>query len=99
MSIRTVVAFVLALVFGGAAAVGVTQVLNQEKPKPPPVPVTETVPCVVPVVAILPGTKITPDMLAIVQGPRGSVPAGLITRPEEAVHRISHSRLRSPILG
>jgi pilus assembly protein CpaB len=71
---------VLALVFGGSAAVGVNQFIKSP-------PRTEVVSVVVAAGDIPRGQTLTADLLKTRDFPKDFVPAGAITKPEDAIDR------------
>lgn len=83
MTIRTVLILVLALMFGGAAAVGVTMFNNQELGAAN----VETVPVVVLATNCPRGIRLTADMLATRDWPKHLVPPGAFTKIEDVVGR------------
>ena len=90
MSGRTIVIAVLALVFGGSAAVGVNLLYNQA-----PVTKTETVPVVVAAHDIGRGTLVTPDLVTTREFPKDLVPEGAMNGLDEAIDRVAfHSLVR-----
>jgi len=90
VSIRTVLVVLLALIFGGSAAIGINNYVmqrNQEPvaaPVPPPV---ETVPVVVAAVEIQRGKTVTPDLLTTKDYPKDLVPTGAVTNVKDALER------------
>jgi pilus assembly protein CpaB len=84
VSIRTVLIVGLALVFGLSAAVGVAQMSRR-----PAAAAEETVPVLVAVVDIPRFTTVTAEMLKTRDFPKAMVPAGSITKLEDAVDRVT----------
>jgi pilus assembly protein CpaB len=72
----------LALVFGGSAAVGVNQFLQRA-----PTPKADTVPVLVAAVDMPRGGNITPEQVKVRDLPKEAVPAGALTKTEEAENR------------
>jgi pilus assembly protein CpaB len=85
VSIRTLLIVVLALVFGGSAAVGINKMRG-----PQTVVAPETVAVVVAAVDIPPFTTVTAQMLKTQDFPKNLVPPGSLTSLEEAVDRVTH---------
>jgi pilus assembly protein CpaB len=86
VSIRSVLIVVLALVFGGSAAVTVKN-LNLQGPGSPSSEV------VVAAVDIPRGVTVTADMVKARAWPADGVPPGALTKPEDAVGRAARSRM------
>jgi pilus assembly protein CpaB len=84
VSIRTVLVVVLALVFGVSAAVGV---VSLRAPRAQAAPV-ETVPVVVTAVDVPRFTALAPEHLTVRDWPKELVPAGALTRVEDATDRV-----------
>ena len=94
MSGRTIMIAVLALTFGGSAAVGVNLLYNQAPATP-----TETVAVVVAAHDIGRGTLVTTDLVTIREFPKNLVPEGAMNRIEEAVDRVAfHSLVKDETL-
>jgi pilus assembly protein CpaB len=83
MSLRTVLIIVLALISGGSAAIGISNLTRQEV-RPPP---EETVDVVVAASDIPRGNSVAGDQLVVKKYPRELAPAGAISRLEDAVDR------------
>jgi pilus assembly protein CpaB len=77
---------ILALAFGGAAAVLANKLINQEAPA---VAKTETVPVVVAAADIHRGSVITAEMVTTDNWPKDKVLPGMVTRLEDAVERVT----------
>jgi pilus assembly protein CpaB len=88
MSLRTVLVVVLALVFGGSAAVGVNKIIQPPPPEPP-----ETVAVVVAAKEVPRYTTISADMLKTQDFPKGLVPPRALTKVENAVDRVTYGPL------
>ena len=88
MSGRTILIGVLALIFGGSAAVGVNLMYNQA-----PAPPTETVAVVVAAKDIGRGTLIAPDLVTTREFPKDLVPPGALVRLEDALERVAFHSL------
>jgi pilus assembly protein CpaB len=84
MSARTILIAVLALTFGGSAAVGVNLLYNQAPSAP-----AETTAVVVAADDIGRGTLITPDLVTIRQFPKDLVPLGAMNRVEDVLDRVA----------
>ena len=82
MSPRSILITVLALVFGGSAAVGVSSFIQN-----PQAPKADVVPVVVAAVEIPRGGSITAEQIKTRDFPRELVPPGAITKVEDAVDR------------
>jgi len=82
MSVRSLMIVVLTLVFGGSAAMGVNAFL-----KTPPSPQGETVPVVMAVIDMPRGGNVSSDMVALKNYPKDMVPAGALSKVEDAVDR------------
>jgi pilus assembly protein CpaB len=82
VTLRTLLLVLLALASGGSAAVGIKRLRNQE---PPPKP--DTVSIVVATTAIPRGGMISADALTLREYPKDLVPAGAMTRVEDALER------------
>jgi pilus assembly protein CpaB len=82
--LQTILALVLALVFGGSAAAGVNLYLKSlgraEK--------VDTVPVVVAAADVPRGGTLTADVIATRDFPRAIAPAGALSKPEEAIDRV-----------
>src|SRR5262249_3280372 len=99
MSLQTVVAVGLALVFGICAAVGVnfaTRPSEESSPdtdsspvESPPPPTVEMFKVVVAAKHIPRHTPVTPAQVKLEEFPKSLVPAGALTRIEDAVQRLS----------
>jgi pilus assembly protein CpaB len=83
---QTVLIVVMALVFGGSAAVGVYTVVRRSKGAGP---APEMVPVVVAAVDITRGGTIVPELIKIRAFPKDLAPAGAITKLEDAVERVA----------
>jgi pilus assembly protein CpaB len=96
VSIRSVLIVVLALVFGGSAAVGIGKLRG-----PQTVAVTETVAVVVAAVDVPRFTTISAEMLKTQEYPKDLVPPGALASIADAVGRVSFSPLvmDEPILN
>src|SRR5271165_4115693 len=90
MSVRSLLMIALALILGLSAAAGVNAFM-QRVPGPKsavvPVPVPVPVPIVVAVVDLPRGASITPEEVKIKEFPRDLVPAGALSKLEDAVNR------------
>ena len=82
MSARSLLMVALALILGGSAAVGVNSFMQGATG-----PKSAVVPVVVAVVDLLRGGSITPEAVTIKQFPRELVPAGALSKLEDAVNR------------
>lgn len=80
MSPRTLIVTVLALIFGGSAAVGVNALIKSP-------PKGDVVPVVVAAADIARGGTITAEVLKTREFPRDLVPPGAITKKEDAIER------------
>jgi pilus assembly protein CpaB len=89
MSIRSVLVVVLAVTFGGSAVIGVNSLLRSGTPAPP----VETVAVVVAKGEIARFTLVTEDLVTTHDYPKNLVPAGAVTRVEDAVDRLTLSPL------
>jgi pilus assembly protein CpaB len=89
VSSRTIVIGILALVFGGSAAIAVNLFYNQKSDTAS----TETVPVVVAKAEIPRGVLIGPAALTIRDFPKEAVPAGSFTQVDEAVDRVAFQSL------
>ena len=88
MSVRSLLMVALALILGGSAAVGVNSFMQRMSgPKSAVVPVPVVVPVVVAVVDLPRGASITPEAVKIKEFPRDLVPAGALSKLEDAVNR------------
>jgi len=88
MSVRSLLMVALALILGGSAAVGVNSFMHRvPDPKSAVVPVVVSVPVVVAVVDLPRGASITPEAVKIKEFPRELVPAGALSKLEDAVDR------------
>lgn len=86
MSVRSLLLVALALILGGSAAVLVNSIMRRvPDPKSAVVPVV--VPVVVAVVDLPRGASITPEAVKIKEFPRELVPAGALSKLEDAVNR------------
>jgi pilus assembly protein CpaB len=85
VSSRTVLVVALALVCGGAAAVGVNILINE-----PAAAGADTVPVVVAAVDISRGVTVSADLVKTRACPKELVPAGAITTLDEAVGRVAY---------
>jgi pilus assembly protein CpaB len=91
---RTILIAVLALTFGGSAAVGVNLLYNQAPAAP-----TETVAVVVAANDIGRGTLITPDLVTVREFPKDLVPLGALNRVEDVLDRVAfHSLVKDETL-
>ena len=86
MSVRSLLMVALALILGGSAAVGVNSFM-QRVPDPKSAVVPVVVPVVVAVVDLPRGASITPEAVKIKEFPRDFVPAGALSKLEDAVNR------------
>jgi len=82
MSVRSLLMVALALILGGSAAVGVNSFMHRV-----PDPKSAVVPVVVAVVDLPRGASITPEAVKIKEFPRELVPAGALSKLEDAVNR------------
>jgi pilus assembly protein CpaB len=83
--LQTILALVLALVFGGSAAAGINLYLKGlGRPEK-----VDTVPVVVAAADVPRGATITADLIATRDFPRAIAPAGALGKPEEAVDRVA----------
>ena len=82
MSPRSLLVVVMALVFGGSAAVGVNSFVNN-----PASPKTDVVPVVVAAFDVPRGGNLTADMVKIRDFPREIVPQGTLSQVQDAVDR------------
>ncbi|MGZ3384941.1 MAG: Flp pilus assembly protein CpaB [Isosphaeraceae bacterium] len=87
MSVRSLLLVALALILGGSAAVMVNSFMRSHDPKSAVVPVVVSVPVVVAVVDLPRGASITPEEVKIKEFPRDLVPAGALSKLEDAVNR------------
>jgi pilus assembly protein CpaB len=87
VTVRSVLIVVLALVFGGSAAVGITSL------RPQPSSGGEVEQVVVVSVDVPRGTTLTDDVVKVRDWPKNGVPPGALTRLEDAVGRVSLDRL------
>jgi len=87
MSVRSLLMVALALILGGSAAVMVNSFMRSHDPKSAVVPVVVSVPVVVAVVDLPRGASITPEAVKIKEFPRELVPAGALSKLEDAVNR------------
>jgi pilus assembly protein CpaB len=83
--LRSILIVVLAVVFGGTAAIGVTSLRSQGEPAPAP----ETVPVVVAAADVPRGALVTANLLKTRDWPKNLVPEGALTRLEDAVDRVA----------
>ncbi len=83
MSIRSLFAVVMALVFGGSAAVGVSSYVN----RPPPTVNLERVKVIVAAVDLPRGMLLTPVLLKEQDVPKQQVPSRAVTKMEDALNR------------
>ena len=87
MSVRSLLLVVLALILGGSAAVLVNSFMQRMSgPKSAVVPIVD--PVVVAVVDLPRGASITPEAVKIKEFPRDLVPAGALSKLEDAVNRV-----------
>ena len=84
MRLQSLLVVALALVFGGSAAVGVRSFVNNRGTAAPK---ADTVPVVVAVIDIARGGMITSDLIKTRDFPKDMVPAGALTKPEDAIGR------------
>ena len=84
MSYRSVLVVVLALIFGGSAAIGINTVL-----KAPPTKKAETVPVVVAATEVTRFSALREDQMTIREFPRDLVPPGAISSVQDAVGRVT----------
>jgi pilus assembly protein CpaB len=89
VSLRSVLVVVLALFFGGSAAVGINALRN---PPPPAAPV-ETIPVVVAAVDVPRFSSLSAPMLKTRDFPKDLAPPGSLTRVEDAVDRVTFNQL------
>jgi pilus assembly protein CpaB len=89
MSIRTILIVLLALVFGGSAAVGI----NKLRTPPPPPPEPETVPVVVAAKEVPRATTVSAQDLTTREYPKEHVPPEALTSIDEAVGRVTEGKL------
>lgn len=82
MSVRSLMMVALALFLGGSAAVGVNSFMQVA-----PAPRGDVVPVVVAVVDLPRGGSITPEAVKIKEFPRELLPAGTLSKQEDAVNR------------
>src|SRR5271166_3244360 len=88
MSVRSLLMIALALILGLSAAAGVNAFMQRVPgPKSAVVPVVVSVPVVVAVVDLPRGASITPEAVKIKEFPRDLVPAGALSKLEDAVNR------------
>ncbi len=86
MRVRSLLLVVLALILGGSAAVLVNSLMQRVSgPKSAVVRIVD--PVVVAVVDLPRGASITPEAVKIKEFPRELVPAGALSKPEDAVNR------------
>lgn len=85
MSLRTALVVVLALIFGGSAAMGINLLLNQGMAGPKP----DTVSVVVTAVDVSRGMTITADLVKVREWPPALVPDGAVKTVEDAVDRVA----------
>src|SRR3954452_3093029 len=86
MTPRTFLIITLALVSGGSAAVGVNTLRNQNN-QGPGAAKPDTVPMVVAAVDIPRGVTVTATLVKTRNYPKDLVPAGVITKLEDALNR------------
>ena len=82
MSVRSIVMVALSLVFGGSAAVGVNSYMKGAPP-----PRGDVIPVVVAAFDLPRGGSITQEALKVKEYPKDLVPAGALSKPEDAVDR------------
>lgn len=82
MSVRTVMIVLLALLFGGSAAVGINILRQQPNTEPP-----DTVTVIVAKAPINRGTRVSPDMLAKTDWPKNALHEGMLTSLDDAADR------------
>jgi pilus assembly protein CpaB len=82
VSPRSLLVVVMALVFGGSAAVGVNSFVNN-----PPTPKLDVVPVVVAALDVPRGGNLTADMVKTRDYPRGVVPQGAVSQVQDAIDR------------
>jgi pilus assembly protein CpaB len=85
MSVRTALAWVLALAFGGSAAFGVNALTKKNSAADRP----DTVSVVVAATNIPRFTTISPEMLKLSKVPRSLLPPGAFADPDEIVDRVA----------
>jgi pilus assembly protein CpaB len=85
---QSIVAVVLALVFGGSAAVGVRQFIGT-----PSAPRVETVSVIVAKMTIPRGMLVIPDLIKTRDYPKDLVPAGAILKAEDALDRSAYATM------
>ncbi len=88
MKPQSIIAVVLAVVFGGSAAIGVRQYVGRGA-----TPQAETVPVVVAAMNIPRGVLITPDLIKTRDFPKDLVPTGGILRTEEVQDRSAYATM------
>src|SRR4051812_47497529 len=82
MSVRSIMIILLTVIFGGSAAVGVNTFLRNA-----PSPAGEVVKVLVAAVDMPRGGNVTSEMLKTKDFLKDMVPAGALTKPEEAIDR------------
>ena len=85
MRLQSLLVVALALVFGGSAAVGVRSFVNS---RGEPAPKVETVPVVVALMDIARGEMLTSELIKMREFPKAMVPAGTLSKPEDAIGRV-----------
>lgn len=85
MKLQSILVVALALVFGGSAAVGVRSFVNSRGTAAPK---ADTVPVVVVIADISRGEMITSDVITMRNQTKDMVPAGALTKPEDAIGRV-----------
>ena len=88
MSPRTILIGILALTFGGSAAVGVNLLYNQSSFYG-----GEAVPVVVATRDVHRGTLLTPDLVTTREFPKSMVPSGTITKIDDVLDRVAFNSL------
>jgi pilus assembly protein CpaB len=88
VSLRSVLVVVLALFFGGSAAIGINALRA-----PPPGAAVETIPVVVAAVDVPRFSTLTADMLKTRDFPKDMAPPGCLTRMEDVVDRVTLNQL------
>src|SRR5262245_30855988 len=89
MTVRTLLIVVLALVFGTSVAVGLSNLRSQPTTTEGP----ETVPVIVAADDIPRGQTVSTNLLRTEDWPKGHVPAGATSRPEDLVDRVTYTPL------
>lgn len=89
MKLRTIVMLMLALVFGGSAAVGVSGLRKQA----PAAPLPDTTPVVVAAEDVGRGNLVTAAAVKTYDWPKALVPPGALTRVDDALDRVAFGSL------